>query len=147
MVQPVVQRRVGRDVLDQQHRESADEFGCAVEPLGHAAEFGDQIAGAVVRMDLVVGVAGVENGVEQLFLGLEVVQQPRRRHAGFLGDLRQRGVAPAVARQQPLSHSEYPLPAILAFGEEGVVGPRPHERSREEPTTLGLTPGSFVEPT
>ena len=84
-----MQRRVGRDVLDQQHRERADEFGCAVEPLGHAAEFGDQVAGAVVRVDLVVGVAGVENRVEQLFFGFEVVQQAGGSHPGLLGDLRQ----------------------------------------------------------
>ena len=90
---------------------------------GTRLEFGDQIAGAVVRVDLVVGVAGVENGVEQLLLGFEMVQQPGGRHPGFLGDLRQRGVAPAVARQQPLSHSEYPLPAVLAFGEEARIGP------------------------
>ena len=35
LVQAVVQRRVGRDVLDEQHGERADEFGGAVEPLGH----------------------------------------------------------------------------------------------------------------
>lgn len=66
-------------------------------------------------MDLVVGVTGIENRVEQLFLGLEVVQQTRRAHPGLLRDLRQRGVPPAVARQQPLSDGEYPLPAILTL--------------------------------
>ena len=35
----------------------------------------------------VVFVAGVEHRVEQLLLGLEVVQQARRRHARSLGDL------------------------------------------------------------
>ena len=33
----------------------------------------------VVGVDVVVGVAGVEHRVEQLLLGLEVVQQPGRR--------------------------------------------------------------------
>ena len=78
LVQAVVQRRVGRDVLDEQHGERADQFGCAVEALGHPAELGDQVAGLVVRVDVVVFVAGVEHRVEQLLLGLEVVQQPGR---------------------------------------------------------------------
>ena len=45
LVQAVVQRRVGGDVLDEQHGERADQFGCPVEPLGDAAELGDQVAG------------------------------------------------------------------------------------------------------
>ncbi len=72
----------------------------------------------------VVGVAGVEHGVQQLFLGFEVVQQAGGRHPGFLGDLRERGVAPAVAGQQPLRDVENPLLAVLALGEKGRVGTR-----------------------
>ena len=124
LVQAVVQRSVGGDVLDEQHGERADQFGRPVEPLGHPAELGDQVSGSVVRVGVVVGVAGVEHRVEQLLLGLEVMQQPGGGHPGLLGDLGQRGVAPAVARQQPLGHAEDPLPAVLALGEERRVGPR-----------------------
>ena len=46
---------------------------------GTRLSLGDEITGAVIRMDVVVGVAGVEHRVEQLFLGLEVVQQAGRR--------------------------------------------------------------------
>ena len=113
------------------------EFGGAVEPLGHPAELGDEVAGLVVGVDVVVGVAGVEHRVEQLLLGLEVMQQPGGRHPGFLGDLRQRGVAPAVACQQPLGDAENPLPAVLAFGEKRGVGP----------WARTLPPNSFVQPT
>ncbi len=74
-------------------------------------------------MGVVVGVAGIQHRVEQLFLGLEVMQQPGRRDAGFLGDQGQRRVAPAVAREQPLGDGQNPLPAILALGEECGVGP------------------------
>ena len=73
-----MQRGVGRDVLDQQHGEGADEFGRAVEALGHPADLGDQIAGPV-GVGVVVGVARVEHRVEQLLLGFEVVQQTGRR--------------------------------------------------------------------
>jgi hypothetical protein len=73
-------------------------------------------------VDGVVLVAGVEHRVEQLLLGLEVVQQPGRRHPGFLGDLGQRGVAPSVAREQPLGHAENALPTVLALGEQRLVG-------------------------
>ena len=99
LVQAVVQWSVGRDVLDEQHRECADQFGRAVEPLGHAAELGDEVTGAVIRVGVVVVVAGVEHRVEQLLLGLEVMQQSRGRDPGFLGDLGQGGVAPPVACQ------------------------------------------------
>ena len=54
------------------------EFRRAVEPLGHAAELGEEVTGAVIRVGVVVVVAGVEHRVEQLLLGLEVVQQPGR---------------------------------------------------------------------
>ena len=117
LVQAVVQWSVGGDVLDEQHGEGADQLGCPVEPLWHADQLGDQVTGAVVRVGRIIGVAGVEHRVEQLLLGLEVMQQPGRRDAGFLGDLGQRGVAPAVAREQPLGHTENALPAVLALGE------------------------------
>ncbi len=107
---------------------------------GTRLSLGDEVTGAVVGVDLVVGVAGVEHRVEQLFLGFEVMQQPGRGHPGLLGDLRQRGVAPAVARQQPLGHGKNPLPAVLPLGEE-VVGC--DERLREADGS-GLTRGSFV---
>ena len=74
----VVQRRVGRDVLDKQHGERADQFGCALEPLGYPAELGDEVAGQVVRVGAVVLVAGIEHRIEQLLLGLEMMQQPGR---------------------------------------------------------------------
>ena len=123
LVQPVVQWSVGGDVLDQQHGECADQFGGPVEPLGHSAELRDQIPGSVIRVGVIVGVAGIEHRVEQLLLGLEVVQQPGGGHPGLLGDLSQRGVAPAVPREQPLGHAKNPLPAVLALGEERRVGP------------------------
>ncbi len=47
--------------------------------------------------------------------------RPAGRDTGFLGDLRQRGVAPAVARQQPLGDREDPLLAVLALGEQRRV--------------------------
>ena len=119
-----MQRGVRRDVLDQQHRERADQLGGAFEPLGHPAQLGDQVAAAVIRVGVVVGVAGVEHRVEQLFLGFEVVQQTGGRDPGLLGDLGQRRVAPAVARQQPLGDREDALPAVLALGEERRVRPR-----------------------
>ena len=123
LVQAVVQRSVGRDVLDEQHRERADELGGAVEPLGHPAQLADEVTGAVIRVDGVVGVARVEHGVEQLFLGLEVVQQAGRGHPGFLGDLCQGRIAPSVAREQPLGLGEDALPAVLTFGEQRIIGP------------------------
>ena len=75
-------------------------------------------------MRVVVGVAGIEHRVEQLLLGLEVVQQPGRADPGLLGDLRQRGVAPAVAREQTLGDGEDALFAVLALGEQRRVRPR-----------------------
>ena len=119
--QAVVQRRVGRDVLDQQHGERADQFGRAVEPLCHPPDLGDEVPGRPVGVRVVVGVAGVEHRVEQLLLGLEMMQQPGRGHPGFLGDLGQRGVAPAVARQQSLGHGENPLLAVVALGKKRGV--------------------------
>ena len=91
--------------------------GARSKRSGDPAELGDQVAGLVVGVDGVVFVAGIEHRVEQLLLGFEVVQQPGRRDAGFLGDLGQRGVAPSVAREQSLGHAEDPLSAVLALGE------------------------------
>ena len=123
LVQTVVQRCVGSDVLRQQHREGSDQLRGTFEALRDPAELGDQIA-RPVRVRVVVGVAGVQHRVEQLLLGLEVVQQPGGRHPGLFGDLRQRGGAPAVARQQTLGHGEDALSAVLTFGEQGRVGTR-----------------------
>ncbi len=61
--------------------------------------------------------------MEQLLLGLEVVQQARRADPGLLGDLPERDTAPTIARQQPLRHGQDPLPAVLALGEERGVRP------------------------
>ena len=76
-----------------------------------------------VGVGVVVGVAGIQHRVEQLFLRLEVMQQARRADPGFLGDLPERGIPPAVPRQQPLGDGQNPLLAVLALGEQRGVWP------------------------
>jgi hypothetical protein len=61
------------------------------------------------------------------------MQQARWGDPGFAGDLGERGIAPAIAREQALCDVENPLLAILAFGEQRVVSPcdgqrTPHHR-------------------
>ncbi len=92
----VVQRSIGQQVLHQQHGERTHQFGCPVEALWHPFDFRDEVTGSI-RMSIVVGIADVEHRVQELFFGLEVVQQSGRTDTGFAGDLRQRGIAPAVA--------------------------------------------------
>ena len=86
---------------DQQHGERADQFGRPVEAIGDLSDLAEQIAGPV-GVGLVVEVARVQHSVQQLLLGFEVMQQSRGGDPGFAGDLGQRGVAPAVAREEPL---------------------------------------------
>lgn len=81
-------------------------------------------------MGVIVEVPGVEYGVQQRFLGREVVQQSGRTDAGLPRDLRQRRVAPAVARQQGLRGGENALLAVLTFGEQRLVRPRSLGRPR-----------------
>ena len=107
---------------DQQHGERAQQFGRPVEAIGDLSDLAEQIA-APVGVGLVVEVARVQHRVQQLFLGFEVMQQSRRGNPGFAGDLGQRRVAPAVARQEPLRDREDPLLAVLALGEKRVVSP------------------------
>ena len=94
-------------------------------------------------MCVVVGVTRIEHRVEQLLLGFEVMQQPGRRDAGLLGYLGQRGVAPAIARQQSLGHREDPLPAVLALGQKrGVRAMSARAKSRRHLCSGHLTPSS-----
>ena len=64
---------------------------------------------------------GFDDGVQQLFLGLEMMEQPSRADAGFPRDLPQAGTPTAVLRHQPLGSGQDALSPILAFGEEGGV--------------------------
>jgi hypothetical protein len=78
--------------------------------------------------------------MEQLFLGLEVVQQARRADPSLLGDLAERGTAPPVPRQQSLRGGQDPLPAVLSLGQEGGIWPLiGHPAPFNQPTerTLG----------
>ena len=118
-----MQRRVGRDVLNQQHGERADQFGRAVEPLCHPPDLVDEVPCRPVGVRVVVSVAGVEHRVEELLLGLKMMQQPGRGHPGFLGYLGQRGIAPAVACQESLGHGKNPLLAVVALGKKRGVRP------------------------
>src|SRR5580698_1114900 len=61
--------------------------------------------------------------VEQLLFGREVVQQPRRAHAGLLRDLAQRGAAAAIARHHPLRHGQDPRSPLLALREKRGITP------------------------
>ena len=56
------------------HREGAHQLGCTIESLGDPADLGDEIA-RPVRVGVVISVARVEDGVEKLVLGFEVVKQ------------------------------------------------------------------------
>ena len=70
----------------------AKEAGVSPAGLLHHFESKEQLLNAVLDA------RDVDDGVQELFLGLEVVQQPCGADPGLLGDLRQRRVAPAVAR-------------------------------------------------
>jgi hypothetical protein len=120
--QSVVQGRVGGNVLRQQHSECAHQFGCPVEAVGDLSDLPEQIAESV-RMRVVVAVTRVQHRVQQLLLGFEVMQKARRGDSGFAGDLGERRVAPAVARQKPVRHHEDPLFAVLALGKKRLVRP------------------------
>ena len=118
----VVQRSVGQDVLDQQHRERADKFGRPVEAFGDLGDLDEKVTGPV-GVRVVVEVTRVQHRVQQLLLGFEVMQQARGGDPGLAGDLCERRVAPAVARQEALRDLEDPLLAVLPFGEQRVVSP------------------------
>ena len=89
-------------------------------------------------MGVVIEVPRVQHRVQQLFLGFEVMQQAGGGDPGFPGDLGERGVAPAVAREEPLGDLEDPLPPVLALGEQRVVprcdGHRAPSESISKPT-------------
>src|SRR5690606_19293352 len=92
---------------------------------------------------IVVCIACVEHGVQQLVLGLEVMQQSRRRKPGFPRDLGKARAAPTILRQAPLGDAENQLPPVLTLGEERVVSalhcPTPSCSLPNQPTehTLG----------
>ncbi len=96
--------------------------GARLKRSATAAISVEQIAGPV-GMGVVIEVTRIEHRVQQLLLGFEVMQQPRGGDAGFAGDLGERRVAPAVAREQALRDVEDPLLAVLALGEKRVVWP------------------------
>jgi len=115
---------IGVEVLGLQNGEHARKLVGPPEPLGSGLELLDEVR------RYVVGVTGVENGIKQLFFGLEVVQQPGRRHARCPRDLAQRGATPAIPRYQALRHGQDPLSPILSLGEErGVSSLIGHEIS------------------
>ncbi len=118
----VVQRRIGEDVLDQQHSESAHQFGGPVKTVRDRGDLVEQVTGPV-GVGVVIEVAGIEHRVQQLLLRFEVMQQPRGRDPGLAGDLGERRAAPAVAGEQALRDVENPLLAVLPLGEKGVVSP------------------------
>lgn len=117
-----MQRGLGVEVLAQQDGERADHVGRPAEPLGDPLDLLQDVAGAV-GVGVVVGVTGVQDRVEQLFLRLEVMQQARRADPGLLGDLPERGTPPAVPRQQSLGHGQDPLLAVLSLSEQRGVRP------------------------
>ena len=104
-----------------------------MKPIGDRGDFRDQVA-RPVRMRVVVGVADVEHRVQQLFLGVEVMQQAGGADAGFAGDLGKGRVAPPVTGQQPLRNGQDPLLAVFAFQPQESYG-------------RVWAPGSFVQPT
>ena len=118
----IMQRSVWIEVFGLENCEHADQIRCPLVPLRDPLQLLDEIA-VQVRVCQVVGVAGVKHGVQQLFLGLEVVQQARRGHASFLRDLAERGAAPPVTGHQTLGHSQDALPPVLSLCEERGVSP------------------------
>ena len=92
-------------------------------------------------MAVVVGIARFEYRVQQLLLGLEMVQQTGRGHPGLTRDLAQRRGTPPVAREQPLRDGEDPLPPVLSLGvQRGVralTGHRTPLFNRPTERTLG----------
>lgn len=83
-----MKRRGRLEVLDQQHGEYADEIRRALEPLGDPTEFDEDVA-TPVDGQFVIQITCFEYRVQQLILGLEMMQQPGLTDAGLLGDLRQ----------------------------------------------------------
>ncbi len=116
-----MQRGVRVEALAQQHDERADHAGWPIEPLAHAAQLRLQVA-VEIGDGLVLRVAGIEHGVQQLLLGGEMVQEARRAHPGGPGDLAERCRPASARRHHAQRHLKYVLPAVLALGEQRLVG-------------------------
>ena len=86
--QTIVQWSVRLDVLDEQHREGADQFGRPDEPFCDPLDLLSEVTGAV-GVGVVIVIARIEHCIEQLLLGLEMMEQTGRRDADLPGDLRQ----------------------------------------------------------
>ena len=97
---------------------SADEAA----KLGDALELRDEIAGRIVLGEI-VRVAGIEHRVQQLLLGLEMMQQAGRADPGLLRDLPECRAAASVPGEQPLCHGQDPLPTVFSLGQEGGIRP------------------------
>jgi hypothetical protein len=89
-----MQGRVLGQVFGQEDREHADQFGRALEPLGHPRQLLDRVA-AEIRGGQVVDVSRVEHSVQQLLFGFEVMQQADRGDTGFLA------ICPRVVPRAP----------------------------------------------
>ena len=118
----IVQWSIWIEVFGLENCEHADQIGRPLVSLRDPVQLLDDVA-FQIRVRQVVGVAGVEHGVQQLLFGLEVMQQAGRGHASFLSDLAERGAAPSVTSHQALGHSQDALPPVLSLGEQRGISP------------------------
>jgi len=134
----IVQWSIWIEVFGLENCEHADQIGRPLVSLRDPVQLLDDVA-FQIRVRQVVGVAGVEHGVQQLLFGLEVMQQAGRGHASFLSDLAERGAAPSVTSHQTLGHSQDALPPVLSLGEQRGISPLiGHEAPSNQPTERTL---------
>ena len=124
--QPVAKGSVVAEVLDEQQGEHADHLGFLAPPadaLHDSVEEFQSLPGNGAGNDVAL-VTNVEGGVQQFFLGREVVEQPLLRHAR-LGSYLGEGSSPAaVAGDVPDGGGEDLLPAPLALARGRRTGAR-----------------------
>ncbi len=135
-----MQRGIRLEVLGPEYDEQADEFRRPLKSLGNTLEFLKNVT-SQIRVLVVVGVSSFQDGVQQLRLGPEMMQDSRRCDSGFPGDLCEGRIPPAVADQQSLSHVENESLALFTLDQQGVV--RSHAR-HHSPTFGGLSETDLV---
>lgn len=138
--QPRVQRGVRIEILGPEYDEQADELGRTLESPGDTLEFLKDVT-SQIGVPVVVGISSFQDGMQQLRLGPEVMQDSRRCDSGFPGDLCERRIPPTVADQRSLSHIKDESLALFPLDQQGIV--RPHARHLS-PTFGGLSETDLV---
>lgn len=138
--QPRVQGGIRLEILGPEYDEQADELGRTLESLGDTLKFLKNVT-SQIGVPVVVGISSFQDGVQQLRLGPEMMQDSRRCDSGFPGDLCEGRIPPAVADQHSLSHVKDESLALFTFDQQGVV--RSHARHLS-PTFGGLSETDLV---